>query len=154
MKSVNIFKFIKRPIGLIKLLKTFLLLLWKQFFRYAIIKGKLKGLWRRIEINGDQTLGELDEIIREAFNYDPWDHLSMFFSGRAWKSDDFGQIEPGGQDVGAKTQINQLSLSEGDKLEYVYDFGDKIKHIITLEKIKESEISYQTPCIKNDRSES
>ncbi len=32
-------------------------------------------------------------------------------------------------------------------MEYVYDFGDDIQHVITLEKIKESEISYQTPCI-------
>ena len=106
-----------------------------------------KGLWRRIEIKKDQTLGEFDEIIRESFNYDSWDHLSKFFSGRAWKSEDFGQIEPGNQGTGVKMQIDQLGLSEGDKLEYVYDFGDDIQHVITLEKIKESEIRYQTPCI-------
>ncbi len=106
-----------------------------------------KGLWRKIKIRGDQTLGNFDEIIREAFNYDPWDHLSMFFSGRAWKSEDYGQIEPYGQGAGTKTQINQLGLSEGDKMEYVYDFGDDIQHVITFEKIKEAEIRYQTPCI-------
>ncbi len=106
-----------------------------------------KGLWRQIEIRGDQTLGDLDEIIREAFNYDPWDHLSMFFNGRAWKLEDLGQIEPEGQGAGAKKQINQLGLSEGDTMEYVYDFGDDIQHVITLEKINESEIRYQTPCI-------
>ena len=71
----------------------------------------------------------------------------MFFSGRAWKSEDYGQIEPNAQGSGIKTQINQLRLSEGDKMEYVYDLGDDIQHIITLEKIKESEISSQTPCI-------
>ena len=32
-------------------------------------------------------------------------------------------------------------------MEYVYDFGDDIQHVITLEKIKESEIRCQTPCI-------
>ena len=48
---------------------------------------------------------------------------------------------------GIKTQINQLGLSEGDKMEYVYDFGEDIQHVVTLEKIKESEIRNQTPCI-------
>jgi len=41
----------------------------------------------RIEIKSDQSLRDLDETIREAFNYNPWDHLNMFFSGRAWKSE-------------------------------------------------------------------
>ena len=35
-----------------------------------------KGLWRRIEIKGDQTLADLDHIIRIAFNHDTWDHLT------------------------------------------------------------------------------
>lgn len=106
-----------------------------------------RGLWHRIEIRDDQTLGVFDEIIREAFNYNEWDHLSTFFSGRAWKSENFGHIEPGGQGGGANILINQLGLSEGDNLEYVYDFGDDIQHIITLEKIQKSDLRYQTPCI-------
>ncbi|TKJ22217.1 MAG: hypothetical protein CEE42_13065 [Promethearchaeota archaeon Loki_b31] len=106
-----------------------------------------KGQWCRIEIKSDQSLRDLDEIIRKAFNYNPWDHLSMFFSGRVWKSEDFGIIEPDGQDSGAKKQIDQLGLLEGKNMEYVYDFGDDIQHVVTLEKIKESEIRYQTPCI-------
>ena len=32
-----------------------------------------KGLWRRIEIKGSQTLGNFDSIIRIAFNYDTKD---------------------------------------------------------------------------------
>ena len=116
-------------------------------YLFKVVLKYRKGLWCKIEIRGSQTLGNFDEIIREAFNYDPRDHLSMFFSGRAWKSKDYGQIEPDVKDSRIKTQINQLGLSEGDKMEYVYDFGDDLHHVITLEKIKESEIKYQTPCI-------
>jgi len=119
----------------------------KMIFTFKVALRYRKGLWRRIEIKGNQTLGELDEFIREVFDYDPWDHLSMFFSGRAWKSKDFGQIEPEGKGDGAKTQIDQLGLYEGDNLEYVYDFGDDIQHILTLEKIEESKINYQTPSL-------
>ena len=114
---------------------------------FKVVLKYRKDLWRKIEINSSQTLRNFDRIIREAFNYDLLDHLSMFFSGRAWKSKDYGQIEPDGQGSDKGTHINQLGLSEGDKMEYVYDFGNDIQHVITLEKIKESEIISQTPCI-------
>jgi hypothetical protein len=96
-----------------------------------------KGTWRRIEIKGNQTLGDLDNIMREAFNHDMWYHLSEFFSGKVWKSEGFGEIEPDGNSIGAKKKIDQLELIEGSTIEYVYDFGDDIQHVIKLEKIVE-----------------
>ena len=97
-----------------------------------------KGLWRRIEIKGDQTLGDFDHIIRDAFNHDSYDHLSEFFRGQ-WPQRGLGEIYPVGGGSSAKKQIDQLSLSEGDKLGYIYDFGDEIQHMVTLEKIVEPE---------------
>jgi hypothetical protein len=66
------------------------------------------------------------------------EHLSLseFFLGR-WPSGGFGEIRPDGGGSGANKRIEQLGLSEGDKLGYVYDFGDEIHHVITLEKIAE-----------------
>ncbi|MBU4374681.1 MAG: hypothetical protein KJ714_09680 [Euryarchaeota archaeon] len=103
-----------------------------------------KGLWRRIEIKGNQTLGDFDNIMREAFNHDTWNHLSEFFRGR-WPQGGFGEINPDGGGSGVKKRINQLSLSEGDKLGYIYDFGDEIQHVVTLEKIVESERGIEYP---------
>jgi hypothetical protein len=91
-----------------------------------------KGLWRRVEIKGDQTLGDFDGAIRAAFNHDTWDHLSEFF-------------RPGGGGSGAGKQIDELGLSEGDKLEYVYDFGDEIQHTLMLEKVVEREEGAEYP---------
>jgi hypothetical protein len=96
-----------------------------------------KGTWRRIEIKGDQTLGDLDNIMREAFNHDKEDHLSEFFSGKVWNSESFGEIEPEGNGAGAKKKIDELELVEGSTIEYVYDFGDDIQHVIKLEKVVE-----------------
>lgn len=106
-----------------------------------------KGLWRRIEIKGDQTLGSLDSMIRLAFNHDNFDHLSEFFPGVAFRSKGYGYIEPGGYGAGATKQINSLHLNEGDKLSYVYDFGDNIQHLVTLEQISEPEPSNKYPRI-------
>jgi len=106
-----------------------------------------KGLWRSIEISGDQTLGNFDDAIRKAFNHDTWDHMSEFFRGQIWNSEGFGEIEPGGGGSGADRRIDELGLSEGDKLEYVYDFGDEIQHVITLEKVVEPEGGVEYPRI-------
>ncbi|MEA1964547.1 MAG: hypothetical protein U9O41_05420 [Candidatus Aerophobetes bacterium] len=104
-----------------------------------------KGLWRRIEIKGNQTLGDFDYVIRGAFNHDLGDHLSEFFSGQVWRSKGFGEIEPGGSGSGAGKKIAKLGISEGDKLRYVYDFGDDIRHVVTLEKIVEPEQGAKYP---------
>ncbi len=105
-----------------------------------------KGTWRRIEIKGNQTLGYLDSIMREAFNHDDY-HLSEFFSGKVWKSESLGVIEPDGNGVDAKKKIDELELVEGSTLEYVYDFGDDIQHVIKLEKVVESENGAKYPRI-------
>jgi len=103
-----------------------------------------KGLWPRIEITSDQTLGDFDHIIRDAFIHDSYDHLSEFFRGQ-WPHGGLGEIYPLGGGSSAKKRIDQLSLSEGDKLGYIYDFGDEIPHVVTLEKIVEPEKGTEYP---------
>lgn len=51
---------------------------FKAAFKYR------KGVWRRIEIEGGQTLADFDGIMREAFNHDTWDHLSEFYGACTW----------------------------------------------------------------------
>ena len=46
---------------------------FKAFFRYR------PNLWRRIEIQGKQTLAVFDSILRDAFQHDTGDHLSGFW---------------------------------------------------------------------------
>ena len=106
-----------------------------------ILKASLKDrkrIWRRIEIKGNQTLRDFDDVLREAFKHDYEDHLSGFFSGDAWKSKQLGVIEPYGGGTNSKKKISKLDLLEGTTIEYVYDFGDNIQHVIKLEKIVDS----------------
>lgn len=105
-----------------------------------------KGLWRRIEIRDDQTLGDLDKIMREAFNYDTCDHLSEFFPDQSCISG-FGWIDPNGEGPGADIRISTLGLHEGIKIGYMYDFGDWIERGLTLEEIKSPGENVKYPCI-------
>ncbi|MBU0710370.1 hypothetical protein KJ762_06870 [bacterium] len=116
----------------------------KNVYVFKVALKHVKGLWRRIEIRSDQTLGNFDRIIRDAFNHDTWDHLGEFYKER-WSQGGYGEIYPDGKGSGTGKQIEQLGLSEGDKFGYVYDFGDEIHHILTLEKIMEPEKGVKYP---------
>ncbi len=108
----------------------------ERVYRFKVALKHQRGLWRRIEVKGAQTLGDLDRIIREAFKHE-WGHLSEFYRGRVWRSEGLGEINPFEGGVGAKRRVDELGLSEGEKMEYVYDFGEDIQHIVTLERIVE-----------------
>jgi len=103
------------------------------------------GLWRRIEIQGKQTLADLHAMLVDAFGYDAWDHMGGFRrrvrrgSGRRYREVDLGEVDPEGGGRAADRHIAGLGLKPGDTLQYVYDFGDWIEHIITVEEIGEAE---------------
>ena len=119
----------------------------EKVYRFKVALKLRKRLWRRIEVKGDQTLGDFDRIIREAFKYYMWDHLSEFFRGTVWRSEGLGEIHPGGGGCGDGKRIDGLGLSGGDKMEYVYDFGDDVQHVITLEKVVEVDEAAKYPRI-------
>jgi len=114
---------------------------------FKVASKYFKTDWKQIEIKDDQTLGDFDRIIREAFDYDMDDHLSQFFSGKVWRSEGFGEINFSGSGPGSKKRIKKIGLSVGDKMEYVYDFGDDFQHIIILKKIEEIEQGIKYPRI-------
>ena len=117
-------------------------------------KARLKyrpGLWRRIEIQGEQTLQDLDGILRGEFKHDFSDHLSGFWrkirrgDTKRVREVEIGTVEPFGGGEGAENRIAGLGLAVGDELKYVYDFGDWIEHTVTLEAITELKADVKYP---------
>ena len=112
-----------------------------------------KGLWRVIEIQGRQTLEDLDDVLREAFGHDSSDHLSGFWKlirrgqSKRFREIRLGDVEPFGGGSGAHLRIAGLELQVGDKLKYVYDFGDWIEHEIALETIESPQAGVKYPRI-------
>ncbi len=125
----------------------------RQVYRFKAALEYRKGLWRRIEIQGEQTLADFDDILRTAFEHDHGDHLSGFWKrmrrgeGRRYREIDLGSINPFGEGEAADLSIAGLQLQPGDALHYVYDFGDWIKHLITLEEIVKPEKDAKYPRI-------
>lgn len=114
---------------------------FKAAFKYR------KSTWRRIEILGRQTLGDLDDLMRDGFGHDWADHLSEFyiFPGGKRRKMGLGSIEPFGGGPGREHKVSHLGLEVGDRMEYVYDFGDWIEHVLTLEAIAEPEEGVEYP---------
>lgn len=115
----------------------------RQVYRFKAALWYRPGLWRTIEIQGKQTLADLDGILREAFQHDIGDHLGGFWKlvrrgqSKRFREVDLGSVDPFGEGDGAELHIAGLGLRPGDELKYVYDFGDWIQHRITLEDIVE-----------------
>src|SRR5690606_29003408 len=93
---------------------------------FKVTNKQQKSNWRKIGILETQTMEQFDKLIRKEFQYDLDEHLSEFYMGKAWLSAGFGEIEPDGGGEGASKLMKALGIKPGDKLEYVYDFGDSI----------------------------
>ncbi len=112
-----------------------------------------KGLWRLIEIQGKQTLEDFDTVLRGAFNHDTSDHLSGFWKsirrgkGNRYREIDLGSINPFEGGGAADLTVAGLGLQVGDKLKYVYDFGDWVEHEITLEMVEPPQAGTKYPLI-------
>ena len=137
----------------------------EQVYRFKAALAYRPNLWREIELQGKQTLADLDLALRRAFEHDTFDHLGGFWkliprgvqakpgaarrgaAGRArYREVELGDVEPMGGGEGAGTKIARLGLAVGERLKYVYDFGDWIEHHLTLEAIQAPQAGVKYPC--------
>jgi hypothetical protein len=134
----------------------------------AHLVGRTK-IWREIEIQGKQTLAELDFALRQAFNHDLYDHMGGFWklvpraaqaktmskhsSGRISRTREvaIGNVNPIDGGDGARIKVAELGLSVGAQLKYVYDFGDWIEHQLTLQAIEapQNDVKYPREVARN-----
>ena len=125
----------------------------RQLYRFTAALWHRPQLWRRLEIQGSQTLADFDAILREAFRHDTSDHLGGFWrlvrrgTGQRFREVDLGDIDPFGGGSGAGQHLAGLGLKPGDALKYVYDFGDWIEHKLTLEEVTAPEAGATYPRI-------
>ncbi len=120
-------------------------------YRFKARLSYNKGLWRRIEILGGQTLFDFDRQLRGAFELDTMDHLSGFWKrvrrgkGNKFREVDLGTINPFERGDAADVQVASLDLEPGDSLKYVYDFGDWVELVLDLEAIDAPEEGAEYP---------
>ena len=117
------------------------------------IKGISPPIWRKLLVSSDTTLHELHLMIQAAFGWYNC-HLYEFSDGYEnysrpddWDEPDAGEIDS------TRVTLGDLNLSEGDKLTYLYDFGDGWEHTVSVQKILAKDTSDRLPaCIGGKRS--
>ncbi|RZT07453.1 pRiA4b ORF-3-like protein [Kribbella sp. VKM Ac-2569] len=99
-------------------------------------------LWRRLDLASDMFLNELHDVIQTAFGWTD-SHLHEFASGKDYY--DLAaehylcpfQVAEG--EIGVpeeEVRLDEVLAAKGDKLLYLYDFGDDWMHVIKLEAVQ------------------
>ena len=102
---------------------------------YLFKVSVLPGVWRKIRLSHLHTLWNLHKAIQDAFDFDD-DHLYSFFmdakrySKNVYESP-FSENGPYVDEV----KIGELELYEGQRILYLFDYGDCWEFDIVLEKI-------------------
>lgn len=107
-------------------------------------------IWRRIQVEGDTTLGELHDVLQIVMGWEN-DHLHAFRVGRT----SYGIPDPEfSTDVQDEDMVFLDEVAaKGDTFIYEYDFGDGWEHEIKVEKIlsAEPEVNYPV-CLSGERA--
>ena len=96
---------------------------------------------RRLALPANRTLADLHALIQEAFEWDD-DHLySFWLDGKFWGADDTEYTTPFDlEDRGASSsevRMDTLRLAQGQKIAYIFDFGDEWRVSLKLFEIRD-----------------
>ncbi|WP_373507636.1 hypothetical protein [Thiocapsa sp.] len=93
--------------------------------------------WRRIRCGGDTDLATLASTILKAFDFGE-DHLYRFSYqnryGQTVEIDHSDLVEETDNAVADEVRIGELSLTEGQQIEFLFDFGDDWRFGILVER--------------------
>lgn len=97
-------------------------------------------IWRRIRVSGDCTLRKLHHFIQATFGWHS-SHLHEFEQGDNRYMPLDAELMELGEDARDDRRFKlRRILKEGDRLRYLYDFGDSWQHVIAVEAIEPAEV--------------
>jgi len=110
---------------------------------------------RKIKISGSKSLYEFARIINKAFGFS-FDHAFGFYdtfgnlrdAKKAYELfvDAGEEASPGAQGV-KKTKISQVFVNRGEKILFLFDYGDEWRFSVELKEIRRTEEKESDPVI-------
>ena len=97
---------------------------------------------RTLALAEEQTLEELHEFLRAEFGWDDPHLYSFWLSGRFWDGPETeysapDELEESGA-RSARTPIGELGLEQGQRIAYLFDYGDNWEVEITVAETKDA----------------
>ncbi len=124
----------------------------KVFQLHISLKYIKPAIWRRFLVTDDTTVAKLHSIIQIVMGWDD-EHLHEFTIDKrkiGMPSDEWFATAVEDE---KKVRLSKLNLSEKQKFEYEYDFGDGWQHVIKVEKILPVESGTKYPkCLAGERA--
>jgi hypothetical protein len=94
---------------------------------------------RRLAVPGNETLDDLHQLLRSAFGWDD-DHLySFWLNGEFWSGSETeytSPVEAGPDAKTAEVAVDELELSSGQQVAYLFDFGDEWRVLLRVDEIR------------------
>ncbi len=104
------------------------------------LRGSKPRIWRRLSLRGDLTLDVVHTLFQAAMGWTD-SHLHRFQPGSEGGFDQpyfVTELDEEEGDEGTRedqVRLDQVLRSPGDRLTYLYDFGDDWEHRVTLESV-------------------
>ena len=112
-----------------------------------------KTVWRMISIGFNHSLDDLHLAIQDAFDFDN-DHLySFFMDGKRYSRDRYESPNCEDGPYADEAIIGEISLYTGQKILYLFDYGDSWEFEVQLLKINEGEEPVKAPQIIDSKGE-
>jgi hypothetical protein len=113
--------------------------------RAHVFQAKLRAdprVTRTVALAEEQTLEELHELLRAEFGWDDPHLYSFWLSGRFWDGPGTEYAAPFElEESGAKsasTPIGELGLEQGQRIAYLFDYGDNWEVELKVAEIREA----------------
>ena len=105
-------------------------------YRFHVALEWKPDVWRRIELRGDQTLEDLHDAIQKAFGWDD-DHLYSFYLNRKAfdPTEEYCSPYADCKRHVSSYRLERVPLKPRKKLLYLFDYGDELRHVVTVEAI-------------------
>lgn len=120
-------------------------------------KFSTETIWRKITIPSDLTLYDFSSAILEAFDFDN-DHLHQFTykDRQGFQKSIYHPYTQHGEDDGFTDQIllRDWQINIGDRITYIFDFGDWWKFNVVLESIEEPDPKLKKPKVIEQKGKS
>lgn len=120
-------------------------------------KFSTETIWRKITIPSDLTLYDFSSAILEAFDFDN-DHLHQFTykDRQGFQKSIYHPYTQHGEDDGFTDQVllRDWQINIGDRITYIFDFGDWWKFNVVLESIEEPDPKLKKPKVIEQKGKS
>jgi len=113
------------------------------------LRGSKPPIWRRLEVDSRITLLKLHMTIQAVFG---WEDCHMWVFETSSGSYGVADRELGHRSAGAR-KLADVAPKLGDRIRYIYDFGDNWEHDIVVEDVAEAEAGATLPrCLAGKRA--